>query len=425
MNFKEATDYIFSFSSLGAKPSLERIKKLLKSVDEPQNSFKSVHISGTNGKGSVATYISSVLTESGYKTGLFTSPHIVSFCERIKVDSDMISEEDVARLTEKFVPYIEAMAEKPTAFDIITAVAFEYFREKKCDFAVLECGLGGKYDSTNIVTPQLSVLCSISLDHLGVLGNTVEEITREKCGIIKSGVPTVSYPFEKTRDIFNPQPKESQKIIAETAKEKNSPFAVSDPYKIVSSKSDLNSTELTLDGIKLTSHLCGEHQKANMLTAYTALKVLSEKYDISDEAIISGFSKSEISARFEKVCDTPTVIIDGGHNADCARAMKLFAKDILSGEKPTAVIAMMRDKQCDEVLKETASLFEKIIVTQVQSQRACCAEELAKKAEKYNKNVTVEPDACTAIKKALELKKTVMIFGSFYLAAKAKEFFSL
>lgn len=424
MNFKEATDFIFSFSSLDAKPSLERIKTLLKFADDPQNSFESVHIAGTNGKGSVATYIASVLTECGYKTGLFTSPHIVSFCERIKVDGEMISEEDVARLAEKFSPIIESVPEKPTAFDLITAIGLEYFREKKCDFAILECGLGGKFDSTNVVTPKLSVLCSISLDHLGVLGNTIEEITEEKCGIIKQNVPVVSYPFEKTEDVFNPQHIESQKIIEKVSCMRQSELIVADPKKIISSNSTLGGTCIQLEDITLSSHLPGVHQKANMLTAYTALSVLSRTFGIPTEKIISGFSKAKISARFETLSENPTVIVDGGHNADCARALRLFIETTLKGEKLTAVTAMMRDKQCDEVIKETAPLFKNIIVTEVKSPRACDAYELSKKAEKYGKNVTVEPDAYLAIKKALEVGNTVIIYGSFYLAGDAKKYFS-
>lgn len=424
MNLKEATDYIFSFSSLKAKPSLERMKKLLAFLNEPQNSFKSVHIAGTNGKGSTATYISSALSEAGYKTGLFTSPHIVSFCERIKIDGEMIPESEVARLTQRLVPFIEKMEEKPTAFDIITAIAFEYFSENGCDFAVLECGLGGKFDSTNAVTPEASVLCSISLDHLGVLGNTVEEITREKCGIIKKGVPVVSYPFEKTKDVFNPQKKECREIIELSACENASRLVVADPKLIASSKSSLDFTEIDVNGLSLHSPLAGEHQKANMLTAYTALSVLSEKYNIPSSAIVSGFSKSQMPARFEKIHSSPTVIVDGGHNADCARALRLFVENEMNEKKPTAVIAMMRDKQCDTVLSQTAKLFEKIIVTEVKSERACTAEELAQMAKKYNSCVETEFNVCTAIKKALSENSTVIIFGSFYLAGEAKEYFS-
>lgn len=424
MNFEQATDYIFSFSSLGARPSLDRIKELMKLSGDPQKSFKSVHVAGTNGKGSVATYISSALTESGYKTGLYTSPHVVSFCERIKVDGEMISESDVARITESLGPLVDTMKEKPTAFDLITAVGFIYFREQGCDFAVLECGLGGKFDSTNIVSPELSVLCSISLDHLGVIGNSLSEITSEKCGIIKCGKPVVSYPFKASADVFNPQSPESVEIITGTAKERSSRLIAAAPDMISSSHIDENGTEITVDGLTLKTRLVGVHQKANMLTAYTALKELSDKFSISDESIISGFMKADISARLEKVHENPTVIVDGGHNADCAKALRLYIEREFPNEKLTAVIAMMRDKQCDRVLEETAGLFENIIVTQVSSDRACGADELAKKAAAFSKAVASESEARTAIKKALDIGNTVFVFGSFYLAGEAKEYFS-
>lgn len=424
MNYSQATEYIFSFSSLKARPSLDRIKELMRLSGEPQNSFKSVHVAGTNGKGSVSTYISSVLTESGYRTGLYTSPHVVSFRERIRVDGEMISESDVARITEGLVTLVETMTEKPTAFDLITAVSFIYFKERSCDFAVLECGLGGKFDSTNIVSPELSVLCSISLDHLGVLGNDISEITAEKCGIIKPGTPAVSYPFRLSADVFNPQRRESAEIISKTAKEKNSRLTVADPDLITLAHSDENGTEITVGGLTLKTRLAGVHQKANILTAYTALSELSEKFGITDKSIISGFLKADIPARLEKVHDDPTVIVDGGHNADCAKALRLFIENNIFTEKPTAVIAMMRDKQCDKVLEETAELFENIIVTQVSSERACGADGLAEKARLFNKAVVSEKDVRTALKKAVDLKKPVFVFGSFYLAGEAKEYFS-
>lgn len=424
MTYTQAVNYIFSFSSLKAKPSLERIKTLLSLIGDPQKSFKSVHIAGTNGKGSVATYISSTLTESGYKTGLFTSPHIVSFCERIKIDGCMISENDVAEITASFVPLVESMKEKPTAFDLITAIAFEYFRRRNCEFAVLECGLGGAFDSTNTVVPEISVLCSISLDHVGVLGNSIEEITKEKCGIIKQGVPVVSYPFDKSDDIFNPQLPECQSIIKNVSQIRQSKLVVALPDRITASDCRLGATTIETDGLTLTSHLTGAHQKANMLTAYTALKELSDKFHISEESIVKGFSHSSIDARLEKVSDSPTVIIDGGHNVDCARALRRFIQTQLKDEKLTAVIAMMSDKQCDEVLSEVAELFDRIIVTSVESSRACEAEILAQKAKHYNINVTCENDAYTAIGKAVDIGNTVVVFGSFYLAGKAKEYFS-
>ncbi len=424
MNYTQTVDYIFSFSSLNAKPSLERIKKILSYIENPQNTFKSVHIAGTNGKGSVCTYISSVLTKSGYRTGLFTSPHIVSFCERIKVNGEMISEKDVVRIVETLVPFVETMDEKPTAFDLITAVAFKYFSEKGCDFAVLECGLGGKFDSTNVVTPILSVLCSISLDHLGILGNDVSEITNEKCGIIKQGVPIVCYPFKKSSDVFNPMSEESQKIIEKVSEIRQSELIISNPDSITSSDCKLSGTTITVDGLTITSHLSGVHQKANMLTAYTALKTLSKECKISDESIISGFANSSIEARLERLSEDPTVIVDGGHNADCAKALRLFIESSLKGEKLTAVIAMMRDKQCDVVLSQVAELFDMIIVTDVASQRSCSTSELAQKAKAFNKNVICEENVSTAIKKAIDIGNTVLIFGSFYLAGKAKEYFS-
>ncbi|MDD6022061.1 MAG: bifunctional folylpolyglutamate synthase/dihydrofolate synthase [Oscillospiraceae bacterium] len=424
MTYKEALDYIFSFESLSAGPSLERIKELLSLAGNPQSSFRSIHVAGTNGKGSVSTYIASALTQSGYKTGLFTSPHVVSFCERICIDGEMIAEAAVAAITERLQPLVGLMSEKPTAFDLITAVGFTYFSEQKCDFAVLECGLGGAFDSTNAVDPILSVLCSISLDHVGVLGNSIEEITREKCGIIKSATPVVSYPFKKSAGVFNPQQEESQKIITEVSRMKQSKLIVADPDKITDSFCGLNSTAVLIDGLRLEAHLAGAHQIANMLTAYTAIKELSKQFGISDEAIVSGFGEAAVPARLETVSEKPLVIVDGGHNLDCARAIRLFAEKELSGRKLTGVIAIMKDKQFDSVLKETAGLFDKLIVTQVISPRACSADVLAEKAKKYFSDVEAFKEVRQALKRAKDSGNTVLVFGSFYLAGEAKEYFS-
>lgn len=425
--FSKIVDKIFSYSSFGAKPSLERIKRLMEHFGNVEKNLKFVHVAGTNGKGSTSTMIAAVLTESGYKTGIFTSPHLICFCERIVVDGEMISEKDLARIGKTITDFADELDERPTAFDVITAIALLYFAEKKCDVVVLECGLGGKYDATNIVNPVLSVITSVSYDHKGILGNTLKEISEEKAGIIKENVPVVSYPFERSEEVFNPQGKETIDILKRVSHNRHSELIVADSNGIAESNSDENGTSITLDGLTLFSSLKGEHQKANMLTAYTALcklKIIFTK--ISDKSIIRGFSKAYIPARLEKVQESPTVIIDGGHNYDCALAVRKFAEEHVSAGKKVLVLGMMKDKECDRVLQIIAPVFDKVIVTKPEGSRAKDTFELGKLAEKYNPSVIMQEDSLIAFSEVLnnsDEKDCVIVFGSFYLAGKIKEKF--
>ncbi len=426
-DFSKMVDKIFSYSSFGVKPSLNRIKKLMEHFNNVERNLKFVHVAGTNGKGSTSTMIADVLTESGYKTGIFTSPHLISFCERIVVDGKMISEKDLVRIGKKVADFADEADEKPTAFDVITAIALLYFAEKKCDVVVLECGLGGKYDATNIVKPVLSVITSVSYDHKGILGNTLKEISEEKAGIIKEEVPVVSYPFESSEAVFNPQGKETIDTLEKMSHNKHSELIIADSNDITESSSDERGTSITVDGLHLFSSLKGEHQKANMLTAYTAIRKLETTFTkISDESIIRGFSKAYIPARLEKVQENPTVIIDGGHNCDCALAVRKFAEEHISAGKKILVLGMMKDKECDRVLQTIAPVFDKVIITKPEGSRAKDTIELGELAEKYNPSVIMQEDPLIAFSEVLnncDEKDCVIVFGSFYLAGEIKEKF--
>lgn len=425
--FSKMVDKIFSYSSFGVKPSLDRIKKLMEHFNNVEKNLKFVHVAGTNGKGSTSTMIADVLTESGYKTGIFTSPHLISFCERIAVDGEMISEKDLVRIGKKVADFADEADEKPTAFDVITAIALLYFAEKKCDVVVLECGLGGRYDATNIVKPVLSVITSVSYDHKGILGSTLKEISEEKAGIIKEEVPVVSYPFESSEAVFNPQGRETIATLEKMSHNKHSELIVADSNDITESSSDESGTSITVDGLHLFSSLKGEHQKANMLTAYTAIRRLKTIFTkISDESIIKGFSKAYIPARLEKVQEKPTVIIDGGHNYDCALAVRKFAEEHIFAGKKVLVLGMMKDKECDRVLQIIAPVFDKVIITKPEGNRAKDTIELGKLAEKYNPSVITQEDPLIAFSEVLsncDEKDCVIVFGSFYLAGEIKEKF--
>lgn len=427
MTFSQAVDKIFSYTSFGVSPSLERIGEIMEHFGNVQEKLRYIHIAGTNGKGSTSTLIASALTESGYKTGLYTSPHLVSFCERICIDGNMISESDLISLTAEVTAFADTMENKPTAFDVTTAIAFLYFVRQGCDAVVLECGLGGRYDATNIITPVLSVVTTVSLDHKGILGDTVEQVAREKCGIIKEGVPVVSYPDKKGCCVFNPQKEAVVKILEEVSQLKHSKLILADSGEVEESCSDCDKTLIRIDGAELTSRLTGEHQAANMLTAYTALRELKSTFDeLTQESIAEGFLKAYIPARLERVQEKPLVIIDGGHNLDCARAVRRFLDAALSDRRKVAVIGMMKDKEWDRVLERVAPPFDKIIITRPEGTRAQNTFELSEEAGKYNENVSICEKPCDAFRLALSLcgdEDALVVFGSFYLAGEIKENF--
>lgn len=427
--YNKTVDKIFSYTSFGVEPSLDRIKTIMSRLSNVQDKLKYIHIAGTNGKGSTSTIIANVLTESGYKTGLFTSPHLVSFCERIRIDGEMISQDDLTAIYNVVMTHaeIDTMEPQPTAFDIITAMALLYFAWQRCDVVVLECGLGGKYDATNIVTPVLSLLTSISLDHKGILGDTVKQIAQEKCGIIKDGVPVVSYPNEKSDCVFNPQCTDAVETIKEVSHLRQSKLIFADCDEITESRIDYDTTEICIDGLRLVTHLTGEHQAANMLTAYTAVRELRNNFaNITDDSIIKGFAKAYIPARLEKVQDKPLVIIDGGHNYDCAVAVRRFVDGKLADRRKVALIGMMKDKECDRVLQTIAPPFDEIIITKPEGTRAQSVYELCQMAKKYNANVRVCENPCNAFllaKGECKDEDALVVFGSFYLAGEIKENF--
>lgn len=429
MTFSQTVDKIFSYASLGASPSLERIREIMAHFGNVQDKLKYIHIAGTNGKGSTSTLIASAMTESGYKTGLYTSPHLVSFCERISIDGNMISEADLIQISSEVTSFADTMEHKPTAFDVTTAIAFLYFARQGCDAVVLECGLGGRYDATNIITPVLSVITTVSLDHKSILGDTVEQVAREKCGIIKEGIPVVSYPRKKSSCVFNPQREEVISILKEVSQSKQSELIFADMDKVSESLSDCDKTEICIDGMRFTSYLTGEHQAANMLTAYTALRKLRLTFEgLTAESIAKGFGKAYIPARLERVQDKPLVIIDGGHNLDCANAVRRFVDSNLAEKRKVAVIGMMKDKEWDRVLEKVAPPFDEIIITRPEGTRAQNTFELSKEAGRYNQSVSVCENPCDAFSLALSKcgdEDALIVFGSFYLAGEIKENFYL
>lgn len=408
MNYKESVEYIHSLLQFGIKPGLERISMLLSSLGNPQDKIKTVHIAGTNGKGSTSTHIANILTSAGHKTGLYTSPYVLSFCERIQIDGESISEEKLSKTVTKVQKEIFKLNEKGiviTEFEAITAVAFLYFYEEKCDFAVIEVGLGGRFDATNVLSsPKASVITSISLDHTKILGDTLPKITFEKCGIIKEGVPVVTSANQNS---------EVLSVIEQTARDRNCNLTVTNPKnaEIISDK--LGETVFEYDGENYTLHLCGEHQIENAVNAIETARLLG----ISEEFIKSGIAKTQMLARMEIIGKEPLIIRDGGHNEGCAKALRNFIlryriKNI------KMLVGMMADKDTDRYLQLVCPLCDSVTVCTPSNPRAESAEDLLISAKKYCKEAfaTQNPkEAYEQVLRSANKDGTVLLCGSFYL----------
>lgn len=405
LNYDEAVEYIHSFLKFGIKPGLERINALLNELGNPQNDIKFIHVAGTNGKGTTSTMLSNILVESGYKVGLFTSPYVFDFCERIQLNNKNISKNDMTLIVNELMPVIDKLkldGVEPTEFEVITAAALLYFSKQKCDYAVMEVGLGGRYDSTNIIpTPEAAVITSISLDHINVLGDTVEKIAAEKCGIIKDNAFVV---------ISSRQNKEALEVIKNTVKDKNAVLQIADfdGARIISQK--IEGTEIEYRGEKFFIPLVGIHQVENTVGVIEAAKHIP---NVTYDSIYKGIKKTVIHGRMELI--KPNVFIDGGHNEGCAKALKSVIKEHLSDKKICAVIGMMADKETEKYLSLILPLCDRVIFTRPDNPRSENPEVLKRIAEKYIDKVSIESNPKSAYNKAVNLGEFTLVCGSFYL----------
>ncbi len=397
MKYLEILNYIHSLGNFSLPPTLDRIKTVLEMLGNPQNNFKSVHIAGTNGKGSVSSMTAKVFENAGYKTALFISPFVVDFRERIQINGEFITENDL-------VKYAEAVIEtdvKLTEFEFITAVAFLYFSDKKCEIAVIETGLGGRLDATNTLSNVIaSVITKIGLDHTAVLGDTIEQITKEKCGIIKN-VPVITS--------YN-QSVEAMSVL----KEYNPIIPDKNDLKIL--KSDINGNTYIYKGVEYTTSLIGKHQIENSLIVVETVKNCGIK--IEDKITKKSLSQTYFPARLEIISKTPIVVLDGAHNPDGAFALTEFLKNYKG--RVAAIIGMMRDKDVDSVLKITLPYIYKAVAVNVEGlPRSMKADELREKIARHTKCEIAEN-----YDKAIELLKDeeiLFVFGSLYLASSIRE----
>jgi len=425
MTYEEALDRIHSFQKFGSRLGLERMSRLMEHLGNPQESMRVIHVAGTNGKGSVCRYLYSVLRENGYKTGLYTSPFLERFTERIEYDGSEISKEDLVRYTERALAGVEAMLaegmESPTEFELVTAIAFLYYSEQDIDFLILEVGLGGAGDSTNMVSsPVASVITSISFDHMEYLGDTLEKIAGEKAGIIKPGVPV----------IFHVEDDAAAQVIRRTADEKACRrYEVSDlAYRILEKTVNGYAFDAEIEGTQYHSlfiSMIGAHQVQNAVCALTVLEVLRNEYQIKLERdkIYSGFRKAKQAGRFEILRKEPFVILDGAHNEAGAEALRTVITEHFTGRRILMVIGLLADKKIEKLLDQFEMITDQFIATEPDSPRKLSASELCDHIGERGKNCIAIADPAEACRCAGSLASAydVIIYaGSLYLIGKIR-----
>ncbi len=421
MNCNEAIEYIHSLEKFGIKPGMERIRALCDALGNPQDKLKVIHVAGTNGKGSTSTMISNILRKSGYNVGLFISPYVSDFRERIQFNGNMIEKKELAECVETVKEIIDELSLngiQPTEFEALTATAFLYFERKNCDFVVLEVGLGGRLDSTNVINaPYVSVITSISFDHTAILGDTIEKIASEKCGIIKFGAETVAYPLQDERAMF---------IIENFCEAKCNSLRIPDTASLSVGDENIDGTEVEYKGICYKLPLAGKHMVYNSITAVEAVKSLGRfNIDISDEAVKNGIESSVMPARMELIKKKPVIILDGGHNEGCANALADYIRKHIADKRIVMVSSMMADKDYEAYLKTVLPFAETFIATKADVPRALSSDELLKSASAYCNNCYDIAEPEKAVKAAINIiqpEDALIICGSFYLAGEIREY---
>ncbi|MBR2730406.1 MAG: bifunctional folylpolyglutamate synthase/dihydrofolate synthase [Clostridia bacterium] len=421
MNYEEAVAYIHSLEAFGIRPGLERIAALCHALGDPQKRLKFVHVAGTNGKGSTSTMIAAALQAGGYTVGLYTSPYVIDFRERIRVNGEMIPRELLARCMDAVRLEIERLAAQGmqvTEFEAVTALAFLYYAVMKCQIVVLEVGLGGRFDATNVIDkPLVSVITSISLDHTAILGDSIEQIAAEKCGIIKPGGVTVCYPK---------QPPEALEVIRNTCREKGNLLVLPPVEFLKIERSDLTGSEFTYRHLPIRLPLAGEHMIYNCVTAIDALYNLRISGVCAfDDAIQAGIAGVTMPARTEVIRRDPLILLDGGHNEDCANALAATLRTQLAGRRIVAVCSLMADKDYDAFLQRVAPFADLLIATRAPVPRALDAQALADAAAPYCARCRAVEDPVDAVQAGFEAlagaDDVLLVCGSFYLAGAVRE----
>ncbi len=412
MSYRETMDYIDSLSVYGSVPGLTNIINLCEKLGNPQDCLKFVHIAGTNGKGSLLCFTSTILKEAGCKVGRFLSPELFEYREKIQINGRMISKKDLCSYMTKMKKLCQQLIEEgkhhPTLFEIETALAFLYFKEKKCDIVVLETGMGGELDATNIIKNTLvAVFVSISLDHMAYLGDSKEKIARTKAGILKQGCTAVT--IQQTPEVMN--------VLIDRCREKGIELIVAEPARAVHVKSGVERQKFTYKGVKdISISLPGRYQIDNAVLAFEVIKALErQEYSIPEKALYQGFAKAVWPGRFELICKKPVFIADGAHNRDAAVRLAESIGFYFTNRRIIYIMGILRDKEQEEIIKATCSYADQILTVPTKGPRGLSSYELACQVCRFHHNVT----ALDSIEEAVELsflladKDTVIIaFGS-------------
>lgn len=422
MSYGKTVEYLYGLQKYGMKFGLDNITKLLHALGNPHHFFRSVHVAGTNGKGSTSAMTESIIRTSGFRTGLFTSPHLVSFTERIRVDGEDISEEDVVQLADEVRGVVEQIGDfSPTFFEVVAAMAFLYFRRRGVEWAIVEVGLGGRLDATNVVVPEVAVITSIGLDHCEFLGNTLREVASEKAGIIKPGVPVV----------IAPQAREALEVIeARSLEKKATVYGCGREFRLSGVREDHQGLFFNYTGEKayedLYIPLAGEYQAVNAALAVRTAGILTEKHSELRCDVRRGLGEVRWQGRLEVLKEDPVIVIDGAHNPGAAAMLSEHLRRMLSSvyRRVILVVGIMGDKDIDGILRPLLPLGSAVIFTAASYGRAASAGMLSAHAASMGYSSIVSAGVADALRKAEELYAAgdvIVVTGSFYTIGEAKE----
>ena len=421
MNYKEAISWLNSFHKFGIRLGLDRIKYICKKLGNPQDKYQIIHVGGSNGKGSVCQFLKSILCINGYRVGVYTSPHLQSLSERFVVDGKEISEKEIIRLVEKIKPIVDDMKDTPTFFEAITAMAFQYFSDRKVEYAIIEVGLGGRFDATNIVNPLVSVITNVSLEHQDRLGKKIEDIAFEKAGIVKKNVSVVTAANGKALEVIK------KKLIENN---NSAIFVNKNFYEKISGGVDWQKYLIhgVLNDYNLRIQMPGTFQGENLAVAIATVEVLQRNgVFITNESIVKGAKCTKHIGRMEIFGFNPILLLDGAHNIAAISALKDSIKKDFVFKKLILVIGILSDKNIDEMLEIITSVAHQVVVTKSSNERACNPVVLKDKILKagFKREIIAKEKLNVAIAYAKSVAKKddlILITGSLFTVGDARYF---
>ena len=420
MNYKESIDWLYSFEKFGIKLGLERIIHICKKLDNPQNKIKIIHVGGTNGKGTVCKIIGSILKNSGYKVGIYLSHHLQRFSERFVINEKEISKKDVVNLIEKIKPIIEEMTKNdntPTFFEIVTAMAFQYFFDKSVDYTIIEVGLGGRFDATNVIIPEISIITNVTLEHQNILGKKIEDIAFEKAGIIKEKVPIITAATGKALD-----------VIKKIANEKKSNVTIVEKNSWEKASGGVDWQELLIKGTlkeyNIKTSLIGRFQGENIAISLNTIEILQMNgLYVTEESIIEGIEKTSNPGRMEIVGFEPLILLDGAHNIAGINFLKIALENDFVYEKLILVFGILSDKSVKEILDIIIPIADTIIITKSTNPRASDPSKLKDMIK--GKDVILKEkvsDAISYAKKIAKKQDLICVTGSLFTVGESKDY---